>query len=453
MDLFASKESSPDEGSQAPLAERMRPRTLDEFVGQQHLVGKARPLRKLIETGNIPSMIFWGPPGSGKTSLAFLIANLVNADFIGRSAVTTGIKEVKQIVQRARMVRKAHKRRTILFLDEIHRFNKAQQDAFLPHVEKGTITLIGATTENPSFEVIGPLLSRSRIFVFNPLEEEDLMVILKQAMSEERGLGPLKPEADEEVLRFIIKISDGDARRALNAIEAATQVTEPGKEGKRIITRETTEAVLERKFLLYDKAGEEHYNLISAFIKSLRGSDADAAVYWLMRMIDSGEDPLYLARRMVILAGEDIGLADPQALVVANAAKDAIHFVGYPECVFHLVEAAIYLALAPKSNATLKAIQAARKDIEETQAEPVPIHLRNAPTGLMKHLGYGKDYQYPHSFEDAVADQTYRPPKVEGHVYYKPTDRGFEARLQERLKNIRERKRKSPSKRTKPKDK
>jgi len=449
VDLFASKESSPDEGSQAPLAERMRPRNLDEFVGQQHLVGKARPLRKLIEAGNIPSMIFWGPPGSGKTSLAFLIANLVNADFIGRSAVTTGIKEVKQIVERARMVWKAHKRRTILFLDEIHRFNKAQQDAFLPHVERGTITLIGATTENPSFEVIGPLLSRCRVFVFNPLEEKDLIKILRQALSDDRGLAEFKPQVPDEVLSFIVKISDGDARRALNAIEAATQVTEPGKEGKRIITRETTEAVLERKFLLYDKAGEEHYNLISAFIKSLRGSDADAAVYWLMRMIDSGEDPLYLARRMVILAGEDIGLADPQALVVANAAKDAIHFVGYPECVFHLVEAAIYLALAPKSNATLKAIQAARKDIEKTQTEPVPLHLRNAPTGLMKRLGYSKDYQYPHSFEDAVEDQAYRPPKVDGHVYYMPTDRGFEARLKERVKALRERKRAMREKRKK----
>jgi len=449
VDLFASKESSPDESSQAPLAERMRPRNLDEFAGQQHLVGKGRPLRKLIETDNIPSMIFWGPPGSGKTSLAFVIAKLVDADFIAKSAVAAGIKDVREIVQRAKLAWKAHKRKTILFLDEIHRFNKAQQDGFLPHVERGTITLIGATTENPSFEVIGPLLSRSRVFIFNPLEEEDLKKILLQARSDERGLAGMKPEASDEVLDFIIKISDGDARRALNAIEAAVQVTEPDKNGKRGITKKTIEAVLERKFLLYDKAGEEHYNLISAFIKSMRGSDADAAVYWLMRMVESGEDPLYLARRMVILAGEDIGLADPQALVVANAAKDAIHFVGYPECVFHLVEAAIYLALAPKSNATLKAIQAARKDIEETQAEPVPLHLRNAPTGLMKRLGYGKDYQYPHSFEDAVEDQTYRPPKVEGHVYYKPTDRGFEARLKERLKALRDRKRTMREKRKK----
>jgi putative ATPase len=386
-------------------------------------------------------MIFWGPPGSGKTSLAFLIANLVNAEFIARSAVTTGVKEVKQIVEQAKMVWKAHRRRTILFLDEIHRFNKAQQDAFLPHVERGTITLIGATTENPSFEVIGPLLSRSRVFVFNPLKEGDLLAILKKAMADERGLSALKPEADDEVLRFIIRIADGDARRALNAIEAAVQVTEPDGKARRVVTKKIVEAVLERKFLLYDKAGEEHYNLISAFIKSMRGSDADAAIYWLMRMIESGEDPLYLARRMVILAGEDIGLADPQALVVANAAKDAIHFVGYPECVFHLTEAAIYLALAPKSNATLKAIQAARKDLKETQAEPVPLHLRNAPTGLMKRLGYGEGYQYPHSFEDAVEDQTYRPPKVEGHVYYTPTDRGFEAKLKERLKALRERKR------------
>lgn len=443
MDLFADRRQEKDVSlSQAPLAERMRPRNLDEFAGQEHLVGKGRPLRKLIESGYLPSMIFWGPPGSGKTSLAFLIANLVNAEFNARSAVTAGIKDVKLIVERARLVWKAHKRKTILFLDEIHRFNKAQQDAFLPHVERGTITLIGATTENPSFEVIGPLLSRCRVFVFNPLTEEDLKKILKQAMADERGLAGMKPQADDEVLDFIIRISDGDARRALNAIEAATQVTEPDKEGTRQITKETTEAVLERKFMLYDKAGEEHYNLISAFIKSMRGSDADAAVYWLMRMIDSGEDPLYLVRRMVILAGEDIGLADPQALVVANAAKDAIHFVGYPECCFHLVEAAIYLALAPKSNATLKAIQAARKDVQETQAEPVPLHLRNAPTNLMKNLGYGKDYQYPHSCEDALEDQAYRPPKVDGHVYYQPTDRGLEAKLKERLKAIRDHRRK-----------
>jgi putative ATPase len=451
MDLFATPQSHKDDTSQAPLAERMRPRNLDEFAGQKHLVGKGRPLRKLLESGHLPSMIFWGPPGSGKTSLAFLISQLVNAEFVAKSAVTSGIKDVKQIVQKARLVWKAHRRRTILFLDEIHRFNKAQQDAFLPHVERGTITLIGATTENPSFEVIGPLLSRSRVFVFNPLEEEDLLAILKQAMTDERGLADKSPVVDDDVLRFIIQIADGDARRALNAVEASVQVTEPDKSGKRVVTKETAEAVLERKFLLYDKAGEEHYNLISAFIKSMRGSDADAAVYWLMRMIDAGEDPLYLARRMVILAGEDVGLADPQALVIANAAKDAVHFVGYPECTFHLTEAAIYLSLAPKSNATLKAIQAARKDVQETQAEPVPIHLRNAPTKLMKNLGYGKDYQYSHSYEDAIDNQAYRPKKVEGHVYYMPTDRGFEAKLQERLKNIK--KRKSRPKGTKPEDK
>lgn len=451
MDLFSSREhESTHDQTHAPLAERMRPRNLDEFVGQKHLVGKDRPLRKLIESGRLQSMIFWGPPGSGKTSLAFLIASLVHADFVAKSAVTAGIKDIKEIVERAKLVWKAHHKRTILFLDEIHRFNKAQQDAFLPHVERGTITLIGATTENPSFEVIGPLLSRSRVFVFNPLTDEDLKRIMLQALSEERGLATLRPEASDDVLDFIIKISDGDARRALNAIEAAVEVTEPDKDGKRIITKETAEAVLERKFLLYDKAGEEHYNLISAFIKSMRGSDPDAAVYWLIRMIDSGEDPLFLARRMVILAGEDIGLADPQALVVANAAKDAVHFVGYPECVFHLTETAIYLALAPKSNATLRAIQAARKDVQETQAEPVPIHLRNAPTKLMKDLGYGKDYQYPHSFEDAVEEQSYRPKGVEGHIYYVPSERGFEAKLKERLAALRERKRAMRGQKKKP---
>lgn len=428
------------DAAEAPLAERMRPRNLDEFTGQEHLVGKERPLRKLIESGRLPSMIFWGPPGSGKTSLAFLIATLVNADFVAKSAVTAGIKDIKEIVERARLVWKAHHKRTILFLDEIHRFNKAQQDAFLPHVERGTITLIGATTENPSFEVIGPLLSRSRVFVFNPLTTEDLKRIMLQALSDERGLRALKPEVPDEALDFIMKVSDGDARRALNALEAAVNVTELDENGRRTVTVKVAEAVLERKFLLYDKAGEEHYNLISAFIKSMRGSDPDAAVYWLIRMIDSGEDPLFLARRMVILAGEDIGLADPQALVVANAAKDAVHFVGYPECVFHLTEAAIYLALAPKSNATLRAIQAARKDVQETQAEPVPIHLRNAPTKLMKELGYGKEYQYPHSYENAVEEQNYRPQTIEKHTYYDPSERGFEAKLKERLKTLREQK-------------
>lgn len=448
--MFTDRENRADDITEAPLAERMRPRNLDEFTGQEHLVGKERPLRKLIESGLLPSMIFWGPPGSGKTSLAFLISTLVNAGFVAKSAVTAGIKDIKEIVERARLVWKAHRKRTILFLDEIHRFNKAQQDAFLPHVERGTITLIGATTENPSFEVIGPLLSRSRVFVFNPLTTEDLKRIMLQALSDERGLRALKPEASDEVLDFIIKISDGDARRALNALEAAVNVTEPDENGRRIVTAKIAEAVLERKFLLYDKAGEEHYNLISAFIKSMRGSDPDAAVYWLIRMIDSGEDPLFLARRMVILAGEDIGLADPQALVVANAAKEAVHFVGYPECVFHLTEAAIYMALAPKSNATLRAIQAARKDVQDSQAEPVPIHLRNAPTKLMKELGYGKDYQYPHSFEDAVEEQNYRPKSVEGHIYYDPTERGFEAKLKERLKVLRESKRKMRERKLKP---
>ncbi|MBN2378992.1 replication-associated recombination protein A [candidate division WOR-3 bacterium] len=431
----------------------MRPRSLDEFCGQEHLVGKGRPLRKLLESGHLPSMIFWGPPGSGKTSLAFLIARLVNSEFVAKSAVTAGIKDVKLIVERAKMVWKAHHRRTILFLDEIHRFNKAQQDAFLPHVERGTITLIGATTENPSFEVIGPLLSRSRVFVFNPLTEDDLKQILKQAMEDERGLKDMSPEVGDDVLEFIIRISDGDARRAMNTLEAAVQVTEPDSKGIRMVTKEVTEAVLERKFMLYDKSGEEHYNLISAFIKSMRGSDPDAALYWLMRMIDSGEDPLYLARRMVILAGEDIGLADPQALVIANAAKDVIHFVGYPECVFHLAEAAIYLSLAPKSNATLQAIQRARKDVLQTQAEPVPLHLRNAPTRLMKNLGYGKEYQYPHSYEEALEDQAYRPSKVEGNVYYQPTDRGREAKLRERLKEIREHRRRLREKKKPDKEK
>ncbi len=443
MDLFAleDREKSDDLGN-APLAERMRPHKLDEFCGQKHLLGKNRPLRRLIESNRLPSMIFWGPPGSGKTSLALLIAKLVNAQFIAKSAVTAGIKDVKQIAERAKMVWKAHQRRTILFLDEIHRFNKAQQDAFLPYVERGTITLIGATTENPSFEVIGPLLSRSRVFVFNPLETDDLLEILRQSIADDRGIKNLHPKVSDKVLKFIIQIAAGDARRALNLLDTAVQVTEPDKDGNRTVTMEIAEAVLERKFLLYDKAGEEHYNLISAFIKSMRGSDADAAVYWLMRMIDAGEDPLFLARRMLILAAEDIGLADPHALTIANAAKDAAHFLGYPECTFHLAETAIYLSLAPKSNAVLKAIQAARKDIEQTQAEPVPLHLRNAPTSLMKTLGYGKEYQYPHSYKDAVADQVYRPKGITGKVYYKPSDRGFEAKLRERLKLMREQKRK-----------
>lgn len=427
MELFEGKPFSP------PLAERLRPKELDEIVGQDHLLGKEKPLRRIIEKGELFSMILWGPPGSGKTTLAMLVAKYTNAHFISFSAVTSGIPEIRRVIKEADYQERFHKRRTILFVDEIHRFNKAQQDAFLPYVERGKIILIGATTENPSFEVIGPLLSRCKVFVLKPLGVEDIKVILKRALTSEAGLKNLKPVLSDELLNYIAVVSNGDARQALNILEMVVASKEPEKNGRRKITKRLIEEIVERKFLLYDKSGEEHYNLISAFIKSIRGSDPDAALYWLARMLEAGEDPLFIARRLVILASEDIGNADPLALVIANAAKEAVDFVGLPEGSLALSQACIYLALAPKSNSVYEAYNRAREDALSTPTEPVPLHLRNPVTPLMRSLGYGREYKYPHNFPEGKVAQEYLPPSLKGRRYYEPKEIGRERELKKRL--------------------
>ena len=426
-------------GAPAPLADRMRPRSLKEFVGQEHLLGEGKILRAALETGELPSLILWGPPGSGKTTLAFLLAERVKAAFVPFSAVTSGIKEIREVIARAERER-AYGKRTLLFIDEIHRFNKAQQDAFLPHVERGSIVLIGATTENPSFEVIAPLLSRAKVLTLQPLSEEALMLVMQRALDDqERGLGRLAVEAEDEALRFIARLSSGDARVALNTLELAAQMVDRQPEGSRRLTLTLAQEAGQRRALLYDKAGEQHYNLISALHKSLRGSDPDASLYWLARMLASGEDPLYIARRLVRFASEDVGNADPQALRVALAAKEAYHFLGSPEGELALAQAAVYLATAPKSNAIYTAFGKAQRDVEEAPLQGVPLHLRNAPTPLMEELGYGADYQYPHDFPEALADQDYLPEGLKGRTYYHPTDRGLEAVIGRRLNEWRRR--------------
>ncbi|MDI3528685.1 MAG: putative ATPase [Thermoanaerobacter sp.] len=418
-----------------PLADRMRPKTLDEFVGQEHLLGKGKLLRELIEKDNIASMILWGPPGVGKTTLAMIIANMTNSKFVTFSAVLSGIKEIKEIMAKAELDA-MYGTRTVVFIDEIHRFNKAQQDAFLPHVEKGNIILIGATTENPSFEVNSALLSRSKVFVMKPLTEEDLLILLKRALKDEQnGFGMYKIGITDEQLKKIALFANGDARVALNTLEIAVMGAKV-IEGERIVTDDILADAMQKKTLLYDKQGEEHYNLISAFHKSLRNSDWDAAVYWLARMLEAGEDPLYVARRMIRFASEDIGLADPQALEMAVAAYNACHYIGMPECSVNLAQVAIYLALAPKSNAVYVAYNKAKKDAEKTIAESVPMHLRNAPTKLMKELGYGKGYKYAHDFEEKVTDMQCLPDNLKDRKYYVPTDSGFEKDIQERLEQI-----------------
>lgn len=431
MDLFEKEEER--EGF-VPLADRMRPAGLSDFVGQRHLVGEGKALRRAIESGETGSIIFWGPPGSGKTTLAHIIAKASGAYFVGFSAVLSGVKEIRDVVQRAEEQRRLHKRKTILFVDEIHRFNKAQQDAFLPWVEKGTIILIGATTENPSFEVISPLLSRTKVYTLSPLANEDIALIMERALKDKRGLGDLKVEIDGEALRFIVNNANGDARVALNLLELSVLTTSESENGSLRIALETVQDLAQRKAYLYDKAGEEHYNLISALHKSLRGSDVDASLYWLARMLEAGEDPLYVARRMVRFASEDIGNADPQALQIAVAAKEAVHFVGMPEGNIALAQAAIYLATAPKSNATYAAYAKAKEDVENTFNEAVPLHIRNPVTALMKKLGYGKGYKYPHRFPEAFVKQEYLPENLKGRVYYRPTGRGFEREIRKRIR-------------------
>jgi len=422
-----------------PLAERMRPKTLDEFVGQQHLLGPGKFLRGMVGAGELRSLILWGPPGSGKTTLAEILASSGGARCVRFSAVTSGVKDLKKIVDEAERLHRLGKR-TVLFVDEIHHFNKAQQDNFLPHVERGTLILIGATTENPSFEVISPLLSRAQVLVLQPLSAADVGTIVDRALADRiNGLGDLGLSLAEDARAFLIDQSQGDARIALNALETAAALLKKEK-GAKVVDLARIQEALQKKALLYDKAGEEHYNVISAFIKSMRGSDPDAAVYWLMRMLEAGEDPLFIARRMVILAAEDIGNADPQALQVAVAAKDAFHFVGLPEGRIPLAQAATYLASAPKSNASYKAMLAAAKDVEDKGTLPVPLHLRNAPTPLMEKLGYGKDYRYAHDFPDHVVGQEHLPDALRGRKYYSPTESGYEKTIKDRLAGWEERK-------------
>ena len=420
-----------------PLADRMRPRTLDEIVGQEHLLGPGKFLSQMVAAHVLHSMILWGPPGTGKTTLAIVLAEQSGAVFRKLAAVTSGVADLRDAVEAARHDLEAGKR-TVVFIDEIHRWNRAQQDAFLPHVEAGNIVLIGATTENPSFEVIAPLLSRTRVYVLQALTTEQIEALLRRALADRaRGLGNEKIEIGDDALQHIAVFSGGDARAAYNTLEAAVRAAQPDASGTRTITREFLGELLQKKFLLYDKSGEEHYNLISALHKSVRNSDADASLYWLVRMLESGEDPLYIARRLVRMASEDIGLAEPGALAVTIAAMQAADFVGPPEGNLALAQATVYLALAPKSNALYTGYGAVTKDLESTRTEPVPLHLRNAPTGLMKNIGYGEGYQYAHDLEEKVADMDCLPESLAGKTYYRPTDQGFEARLRQRMEEIR----------------
>ncbi|MDP2659284.1 MAG: replication-associated recombination protein A [Dehalococcoidia bacterium] len=419
----------------APLASRMRPRSFDEFVGQGHLIAPGRVLRRAIESDQLGSFIFWGPPGTGKTALAHVIASVTKSHFSSLSAVTAGVADLRRVVDEARERQGLHGQRTILFVDEIHRFNKAQQDVILPFVEDGTVTLIGTTTENPSFEVNSALLSRSRVFTLKPLSDQEIELIVQHALADDkRGLGALKADLEPEALAHLVTMANGDARVALNALELAVTATSPDDGGLRRVSLATIEDVLQQRALLYDKAGEQHYDTISALHKSLRGSDPDAALYWLARMIEAGEDPLYVARRLVRFASEDVGMADPQALLVAMAAQQAIHFIGLPEGNLALAEAAVYLATAPKSNSLYQAYSAIQKDVQRTRNEPAPLHLRNPVTKLMKGMGYGKGYKYAHDHPGHFVRQQNLPDSLGNKRYYEPSDQGFEKTVSERLR-------------------
>lgn len=443
LDLF-SQGNTGDIKESAPLAERMRPQSVSEFIGQRHLLGEGCLLRRAIEEDKLFSMIFWGPPGSGKTTLARILARETKSHFVSFSAVLSGVKEIRAVIDEARELLERKNMKTILFVDEIHRFNKAQQDAFLPHVESGLITLIGATTENPSFEVIAPLLSRTRVLILKPFSEDDLLTIIGNALKDkQKGFGDILLQIDPDSLLYIVRLADGDARSALNNLEAIVAMVQNLPEDKRIISLKFAEEALQKKALLYDKDGEEHYNLISALHKSLRGSDPDAALYWLGRMLAAGEDPLYIARRMIRFASEDIGNADPQALVLAMAAQQAFHFIGLPEGELALAQTAVYLATAPKSNSLYVGYGKVKDTIKTKGYLPVPLHIRNAPTKLMKDLEYGKDYKYAHDYPEAYVEQEYLPDEIKGQLFYHPKDTGFEKTIKERLNYWRNKKKNS----------
>ncbi len=435
MDMF-ERRFEEEKRKEAPLAARMRPTTLEEFVGQEHLVGGGRVLRKALEAGQLPSIVLWGPPGSGKTTLAYIIASMTKSHFSAMSAVSAGVADLRRVIEEARERRKLHQQKTILFIDEIHRFNKAQQDAVLPFVEDGTVTLIGATTENPSFEVISPLLSRCRVFTLNPLSDGEVhQIVIRALKDKEYGLGELNVELDDTAMKHLISMADHDARVALNALELAAQSTSPDAEGKRRISLEMIEDAIQRRVVHYDRAADRHYDVISALHKSLRGSDPDAALYWLAVMLEAGEDPLYIARRLVRFASEDVGMADPQALVVAMAAQQAVHFIGIPEGNLALAEAVVYLATAPKSNSLYAAYAKVHEEIKKGASDAVPLHLRNPVTPLMKGIGYGKEYKYAHNYPGHFVEQQNLPESLQGKRFYTPSDQGFEKQVLARLKS------------------